>query len=51
MFSHGQKKIVLSTSPYKKHTHWKQTVFYVDEPIDVKPKDMIVGKIKTGKAK
>jgi protein arginine N-methyltransferase 1 len=28
-FSHGSKKISLSTSPYKKQTHWKQTIFYV----------------------
>ena len=50
-FSHGHKKIVLSTSPYKKHTHWKQTIFYVDNPIDVKPKDVVFGKIKACKAK
>jgi hypothetical protein len=34
-FSHGAKKIYLSTSPYKKQTHWKQTVFYLDQPIEV----------------
>lgn len=28
-FSHGHKQVILSTSPYKKHTHWKQTIFYV----------------------
>lgn len=28
-FSHGSKNITLSTSPYKKQTHWKQTIFYV----------------------
>ena len=50
-FSHGSKKITLSTSPYKKQTHWKQTVFYVDNPIDVIPKDKIIGKIKVAKAK
>lgn len=33
VFSHGTKKITLSTSPYKKQTHWKQTVFYLDKPI------------------
>lgn len=31
-FSHGKSKINLSTSPYKKQTHWKQTLFYVDCP-------------------
>ena len=29
-FSRGENKITLSTSPYKKKTHWKQTVFYLD---------------------
>jgi protein arginine N-methyltransferase 1 len=28
-FSKGEKKITLSTSPYKKSTHWKQTIFYL----------------------
>jgi len=50
-FSHGHKKIVLSTSPYKKHTHWKQTVFYLDNPFDVNPEDNITGKITVSKAK
>lgn len=35
IFSHGVKKITLSTSPYKKQTHWKQTLFYVDSPFEV----------------
>ena len=34
-FSKGNKKILLSTSPYKKSTHWKQTIFYFDEPLNV----------------
>ena len=50
-FSHGVKKITLSTSPYKKHTHWKQTIFYVDTPVDVMPKDVVFGRIKASKAK
>lgn len=29
-FSDLQNPVVLSTSPYKKYTHWKQTVFYLD---------------------
>lgn len=32
LFTHGSKIINLSTSPYKKQTHWKQTVFYIDTP-------------------
>lgn len=27
--------VVLSTSPYKEPTHWKQTVFYLPQPISV----------------
>lgn len=29
LFTHGNKTINLSTSPYKKQTHWKQTIFYI----------------------
>jgi protein arginine N-methyltransferase 1 len=28
-FSHGKKHKVLSTSPLRDETHWKQTVFYL----------------------
>jgi hypothetical protein len=50
-FSHGAKKITLSTSPYKKQTHWKQTVFYIDQPLDVDPEDIVEGTFRVGKAK
>lgn len=29
-FSDLQRPVNLSTSPYKKYTHWKQTVFYME---------------------
>ena len=29
-FSNLTRPVMLSTSPYKKYTHWKQTVFYMD---------------------
>ena len=32
-FSQLDKPVMLSTSPYKKYTHWKQTVFYLREPL------------------
>jgi hypothetical protein len=28
-FSHGWKHKILSTSPFREETHWKQTVFYL----------------------
>ena len=28
-FTFGNKEVELSTSPYKKDTHWKQVVFYL----------------------
>mmetsp|Transcript_29523 Transcript_29523/g.29261 ORF Transcript_29523/g.29261 Transcript_29523/m.29261 type:complete len:182 (+) Transcript_29523:530-1075(+) len=30
-FNHGSKQIKLSTSPLRKSTHWKQTVFYLND--------------------
>lgn len=36
---------MLSTSPYKKYTHWKQTVFYMEQDLDVREGDRITGNI------
>ena len=44
------KKLTLSTSPYKKSTHWKQTLFYVENPFSIEEGDKIIGHIKTEKA-
>lgn len=30
-----EHRVILSTSPYHPPTHWKQTVFYLPEPITV----------------
>ena len=49
-FSKGEKKITLSTSPYRKSTHWKQTIFYLDKPIKVDIDNQIQGEIKVTKA-
>jgi len=51
LFTHGGKSINLSTSPYKKQTHWKQTIFYVEKPFEVNPGDSITGNINVVKAK
>lgn len=49
-FSHGHKKYTLSTSPYKKSTHWKHTIFYVEKPFSVDEEDKIECCIKVDKA-
>lgn len=49
-FSKGDKKITLSTSPYKKSTHWKQTIFYLESPFKVGVGDELQGCIKVTKA-
>lgn len=36
---------MLSTSPYKKYTHWKQTVFYMEQDLDVREGDTIYGSV------
>uniref|UniRef100_A0A1Q3F1J6 type I protein arginine methyltransferase n=1 Tax=Culex tarsalis TaxID=7177 RepID=A0A1Q3F1J6_CULTA len=36
--------VEFSTSPYTKPTHWKQTLFYVEEPIPVREGQQIKGK-------
>lgn len=42
-FSKCYKNINFSTSPAKKYTHWKQTVFYIDEPITCKKGEEVRG--------
>lgn len=34
-FKGGDKEIELSTSPYKKSTHWSQSIFYLPQPVQV----------------
>jgi protein arginine N-methyltransferase 1 len=41
---------VLSTSPYDESTHWKQTIFYLSEPLNAKAGDIIKGRITASKA-
>lgn len=43
-FDLPENKIFFSTSPAATLTHWKQCVFYLDEPVDVKTNDIITGK-------
>lgn len=41
----GDEKVVLPTGPMDHYTHWKQTVFYMDQVLDVKKGDTIKGSI------
>ena len=46
-FSDLKCPAVLSTSPYRKYTHWKQSVLYLDKPLDVRKGDVLSGSIAT----
>ena len=50
-FSNLTRPILLSTSPYKKFTHWKQTVFYLEHDLDVRTGDVISGSIACRKSR
>jgi protein arginine N-methyltransferase 3 len=42
-FDLPEAKIFFSTSPAATQTHWQQTVFYLDEPVQVKANEKITG--------
>ena len=44
-FSKCHKPIKFSTSPYAEYTHWKQTIFYLHNPIAIKIGESIDGTI------
>ena len=50
-FSNLTRPINLSTSPYKKYTHRKQTVFYMEQDIDVREGDTISGSLACRKSR
>ena len=50
-FSDLTRPTLLSTSPYKKYTHWKQTVFYLEHDLDVRVGDVLYGSIACRKSK
>ncbi|OBA22655.1 S-adenosyl-L-methionine-dependent methyltransferase [Metschnikowia bicuspidata var. bicuspidata NRRL YB-4993] len=41
----GDEKVTLPTGPMNHYTHWKQTVFYMDQVLDLKKGDLIEGTI------
>ena len=45
----GIEKVMFSTSPSSKKTHWMQTLFVLREPINVKNGDVVQGHIKVNK--
>lgn len=45
VFSDLKKPVTLSTSPYEKYTHWKQSVLYLDRPLRVKKGEELYGSI------
>jgi protein arginine N-methyltransferase 1 len=46
-FFDGKEKVIeLSTSPRSQSTHWSQTIFYLENPIDVTPETPVVGRFQ-----
>lgn len=45
-FSATHTKLRFSTGPRSQYTHWKQTVFYLDDPLSVNKGDVVSGSIK-----
>lgn len=48
--SSSKKWVVLSTSPFKKTTHWKQTLFYFEGPIAIGYQKQLKGTMNVAKA-
>ena len=44
-------KVQLSTSPFDASTHWKQTVFFMKEPFEMKEHDCLEGRITVTRPK
>eukprot|EP00127_Corallochytrium_limacisporum_P003324 Clim_evm13s148 gene=Clim_evmTU13s148 len=50
-FEQGQDvPVILETGPETTPTHWKQTILYLDQPVEVKKGDNLTGTIYVGKA-
>lgn len=50
-FSDLENPVTLSTSPYRKYTHWKNVVFYTDYNMRVSKGDVLHGSIAVRKSK
>ena len=45
-FSHCHTPIGFSTAPSAPYTHWKQTVFYLEQDLHIQPGDKIEGRFE-----
>ena len=45
-FTQAHKPIGFSTAPFARYTHWKQTIFYIEEPLTVCRGEKIRGNIQ-----
>ena len=45
-FTHCHKTVHFSTGPHAKYTHWKQTVFYLDDVLCAEVGEEIVGELR-----
>ena len=50
-FSQLPRPVTLSTSPYSRYTHWKQTVFYMEKDLDCASGDVLRGNIACRQSK
>ena len=46
-FTAGHKPVKFSTGPHTKYTHWKQTVFYLQDVLAVMPDEYISGVLES----
>ncbi|CDW87258.1 protein arginine n-methyltransferase [Stylonychia lemnae] len=51
LFSKMKHTVILSTSPYSKLTHWKQTTFYTDRTLEAFKGDTLYGSIAVKQSK
>eukprot|EP01026_Neomeris_dumetosa_P025202 TRINITY_DN2076_c0_g1_i2.p1 TRINITY_DN2076_c0_g1~~TRINITY_DN2076_c0_g1_i2.p1 ORF type:complete len:345 (+),score=22.81 TRINITY_DN2076_c0_g1_i2:369-1403(+) len=44
-FCASHKRLVMTTSPFSKHTHWKQTVFYLEDTVNICKGEQLSGSL------